>query len=81
MKESLSRDLFMDIGDREEACTAFGFAVTMVGGLKGAFVEVVRYPDGGVWIGVEGPLSLKGRDASVQGVLRQVLERCSFREE
>ena len=81
MKESLLRDLFKDIGDREEACTAFGFAATMVGGLKCAFVEVVRYPDGSVWIGVEGPLSLKERDVDVQGALRQILERCSFREE
>lgn len=81
MKEKLSRDLFKDIGDCEEACTAFGFAATMVGGLKGAFVEVVRYPDGGVWIGMEGPLELEGRDVGVQGALGQVLERCSFREE
>lgn len=81
MKESLSRVLFKDIGAREETCTAFAFAATMVGGLKGAFVEVVRYPDGSVWIGLEGPLSLKRRDAGVQGALGQVLERCSFREE
>lgn len=80
IKESLSRALFKDIGDREEACTAFGFAATLVGGLKGVFIEVVRYPDGGVWIGVEGPLSLKGTDVGVQGALRQVLKRGSFCE-
>ncbi|BCR92862.1 uncharacterized protein ACHE_80762A [Aspergillus chevalieri] len=81
MKEKLSRALFKEIGAREEACTAFAFAATMVGGLKGAFLEVVRYPDGGVWIGVEGPLELKGQDFGVQDALKQVLERCSFREE
>jgi len=52
MKEKLSRVLSKEIETREQTCTAFctafAFAATMVGGLRVAFVEMVRHPDGGV---------------------------------
>lgn len=85
MKEKLSRVLSKEIETREQTCTAFctafAFAATMVGGLRVAFVEMVRHPDGGVWTGMKRPLELKGQDVGVQDATKQVLERCSFCEE